>query len=157
MKACNLICKFEGFRSTPYTCPGGCKTIGYGKKMSPGDTRKQITKEEAKQFVADRARSIFFALRKDLAEYEILPFGMSYIGNNQYAALISFIYNVGWENYRKSTLRQRIIGVAPNDMIQKQWMQWVYAKGKKLKGLENRRKAEYELFVNTRNNPYVNQ
>lgn len=148
--ACDLICKFEGFSSSPYTCPSGYKTIGYGERMSLYDTRKQVTEEEAREFVMNQAANILKKLRQDLGEMEYIHAGERYIGNDQYAALISFVYNVGWENYRRSTLRQRIIGVATNDIIQKEWLRWTYARGKKLKGLKNRREAEYQLFIKTK-------
>jgi lysozyme len=64
----------------------------------------------------------------------------------QEAAFTSFVYNVGSGNFRKSTMLKLInqgrIVEACHELPR-----WVYAKGKKLKGLVNRRQAEMELCL----------
>lgn len=62
------------------------------------------------------------------------------------AAYLSFIYNVGAEAFRTSTLRKKLfagdhIG-ACNELTR-----WVYSKGRKLNGLVNRRAKERELCL----------
>lgn len=62
------------------------------------------------------------------------------------AALASFVYNVGAGNYRSSTLLRKLrasdIAGACRELLR-----WVYAGGKKLRGLERRRAAEMELCL----------
>lgn len=68
------------------------------------------------------------------------------VKDNVKAAFVSFIYNVGAENFRKSTalkfLNEGRIEEACHELPR-----WVYAKGKKIQGLVNRRQAEMELCL----------
>jgi lysozyme len=61
--------------------------------------------------------------------------------DHERAAIISFIYNVGEGNFYKSTLLKKLnrgdIAGACNELPK-----WVYAKGKRLQGLANRREDE---------------
>lgn len=68
------------------------------------------------------------------------------IKQNQFDALVDFAYNAGAKNLLNSTLLKKI-----NKMdwlgASQEFGKWVYADGKKLKGLVERRKAEKELFA----------
>ena len=65
---------------------------------------------------------------------------------NQYDALVSFIFNVGFNNFRQSTLLTKI-RINPNDnSIMDEFLRWVYAGGKALVGLQRRRLAEMKLY-----------
>lgn len=61
--------------------------------------------------------------------------------DHERAAVISFIYNVGEGNFYKSTMLKKLnrgdIAGACNELPK-----WVYAKGKRLQGLVNRREDE---------------
>ena len=150
-QATDFVCKFEGFSSTPYICPGGYKTIGYGEKMEANDTRAFIAETLAREFVVKRCKEIWKKLKRAVPP----------LSDNQYVALISFIYNLGWTNFMTSTLRKEILNwynpatinvyienreELTKKEITEQWMRWVYAKGKVLKGLETRRAKEALLF-----------
>jgi lysozyme len=68
------------------------------------------------------------------------------LSQNQFDALVSFEYNVGYGNFSKSTLLRKLnlkdyIGAS------KEFDKWVYANKKKLTGLVKRRKSEKELFL----------
>lgn len=138
-QACiDLIKRFEGLNTTAYICPAGKKTIGYGHTGEPwpGDT---VTEKQAEnlliQDVATRALQIEKAL--NAAEIEV--------NQNQFDALCSFAFNVGVEALLDSTLWQYLekgdyAGAAA------QFERWIYADGKKLKGLVLRRQAERRLF-----------
>ena len=64
----------------------------------------------------------------------------------QEAALISFTYNVGVTNLRKSTLAKEF-NSKQYDKGCKELLKWVYAGKKKLAGLEKRREAEYKMCI----------
>lgn len=64
----------------------------------------------------------------------------------QRAALVSFTYNVGVTNLRKSTLANEFNNKQYAQGC-KQLLRWVYAGGKKLKGLETRRQQEYQMCM----------
>lgn len=64
----------------------------------------------------------------------------------QKAAIVSFAYNVGMGNFRNSTLL-RYLNSGNHGAACDQLVKWVYANGKKLKGLENRRNHEREFCM----------
>ncbi len=68
------------------------------------------------------------------------------VSENQFAALVSFAYNVGAGNLRNSSLlrlvNQKKFGEAAN-----QFLLWNKAGGKVLLGLKKRREAERRLFL----------
>lgn len=140
--AVDLITQFEGFCSIPYICPAGKRTIGYGEIMTPKDKRKKITKEEGKVFVRRRAEEIYEQLQK------LLPFGLE---ENQYVALISFIYNIGIGAFEHSTLLKKMLNNSPNNLLRTEWMKWVHSNGKVLKGLTIRRAKEWNIFAGIEN------
>lgn len=63
-----------------------------------------------------------------------------------FAALISFVYNVGEGNFSRSTLLRKLnagdIEGACNELPR-----WIYAKGRKLRGLVMRRERERQLCL----------
>ncbi|HHQ6553276.1 TPA: lysozyme [Serratia fonticola] len=62
----------------------------------------------------------------------------------QRAAIYSFSYNVGAKAFIKSTLLKKL-NAGDNDGACTEMLRWVYAGGKKWKGLMNRRDVEYEV------------
>lgn len=135
-QACvDLVKSFEGFRAEAYKCPAGVWTVGYGstENVGPGDT---VTEAEAEQMLAD---DLLYASKSvdDLVDVE-LP-------QNEYDALVSFVYNVGREAFRNSTLL-RMINNDDKENCGSQFLRWTKANGKVLPGLARRRTAERELF-----------
>ena len=135
-KGVRLICSFEGLELRAYLCPAGVWTIGIGhtKDVKKGDV---ITKEQAIQYFKDDVRPIEDYLNKlNICETQ-----------GQFDALVSFIFNLGVGNFRKSTLLKEIKNKASDDEICAQFRRWVYAGGKKLNGLVRRREAECSLWI----------
>lgn len=79
------------------------------------------------------------------AEADVKRYVTRPITQNQYDALVSFVFNLGGTNFKNSTLRTKI-NAGDCYGASKQFQRWVYAKGTKLKGLEKRRLRESELF-----------
>jgi hypothetical protein len=73
---------------------------------------------------------------------------------NQFAALVSFAYNLGAEALRKSTLL-RLLNNHNYAGAAEQFPRWTYAAGKQLPGLVRRRAAERALFTKTDITPAV--
>ncbi len=69
------------------------------------------------------------------------------LNQNQVDALCSFIYNIGAEGFKKSTLFKDIIKNADAEIIRTDFMMWVKSGGMLVKGLVTRRKAEAALFL----------
>lgn len=133
-----LIKKHEGFSPRAYLCPAGKVTIGYGHVVLPHENFPILGIDEV------------FAgalLRKDVtkAEEAIDRLVDSAINQNQFDALVSFIYNVGESAFEHSTLL-RLLNDGQYIKASQQFMRWVYANGKKLDGLVKRRSAEAALF-----------
>jgi len=135
-KGLELIKKFEGCRLTAYKCPANVWTIGFGhtKGVTEGQT---ITKAQAEEF-----------LKSDLKVYEgyVNKYVEVKLNQNQFDALVSFTYNCGPGNLKKSLLLTKL-----NDGDYKgaanEFPRWNKAGGKVLNGLVKRRKAEQELFL----------
>jgi len=67
------------------------------------------------------------------------------INDNQFAALVSFAYNVGANNLKKSTLLS-LVNQKNFTLAAEEFLKWNKAQGKVLPGLTKRREAEKRLF-----------
>ena len=68
------------------------------------------------------------------------------INQNQFDALVSFAYNLGPANLKSSTLLKKVNANPEDETIAAEFMKWVKAGGKTLKGLVRRREAESQLY-----------
>ncbi|MBN1989361.1 MAG: lysozyme [Bacteroidales bacterium] len=134
-KGINLIKGHETLRLKAYLCPAGVLTIGYGhtKGVKDGDT---ITEQQAEQF-----------LKEDLAEAEdaVLRTKVA-LNQNQFDALVSFVFNVGASKFNGSTLKKKLLKNASDKSISNEFSRWIYSKGEKLNGLVKRREDEATLY-----------
>lgn len=134
-KGIELIKKHEGLRLASYLCPAGIPTIGYGhtKGVKLGQV---ITETEAEQFLIEDLKT---------SEQEIDRQNLQ-LNQNQFDALVSFVFNVGAGNFRASTLLRRV-RFNPNDRdIENQFKRWVYANSRVMPGLVKRRNDEAKLY-----------
>ena len=130
-----MIRQFEGLRLTAYRCPAGVWTIGYGH-TSGVVPEMVITKEKTEEF-----------LRQDIASAEnIVSVECLSLRQCQFDALVSFVFNVGSGNFRKSTLLKKIKANPDDNSIMDEFLRWVYANGVVLTGLQKRRLAEMRLY-----------
>lgn len=134
--AVTVIGVWEGRSLVAYMDPVGIPTIceGYthGVKMGDVATPKEcdaLTRQEAAKALAVVDGSVD----------RQLPAGVR-------VALTSFVYNVGPANYQRSTLLRKL---RAGDYVGacKELPKWVYAGGRKLRGLERRRQAEKEICL----------
>lgn len=135
-----LIKEFEGFRATAYLCPAGVWTVGYGTTRIGGKPVKdgtKITTEEAETF-----------LEQDLKRFEdgVNRLVQVEITQNQFDALVSFVYNLGIGSLQKSTLLKKLNAGLFAEAAE-QFLKWDKSDGKSLPGLARRRKAERDLFL----------
>lgn len=137
-KGVDLIKRWEGLRTKAYKDVAGILTIGYGHtnaaggfKVSPG---QMITEKQAEDI-----------LKQDLIKFEnqVTSLVKVELNENQFAALVSFHYNTG--ALGKSTLLKKVNSKDFN-AVPAEFMKWVNAGGKFVKGLENRRKDEIKLW-----------
>jgi len=116
---------------------GGTLTIGHGHTGHAAIPGNKITRDEAEEL-----------LQQDLrwAEQAVASAVDVYLRQVQFDALVSFVYNVGGANFRRSTLLKRL-NQGKDYAAAEEFDRWVFSKGKRLAGLERRRAAERELFL----------
>src|SRR5579862_3659751 len=84
-----LIKNYEGLHLTPYLCPARIWSIGYGHTRTVRAGMK-ITASQADQLLGDDLRPVERAVQRLVT----VP-----LNDNQFAALVSFTFNVGLGNF----------------------------------------------------------
>jgi lysozyme len=144
-----LVKEFEqgpqgGFAATPYRCPAGHRTIGWGHRVQRGETfPTPLTAEQAEGLlVADlqvAAEIVNDTVRVRLTQSMV-------------DALVSLVFNIGAARFETSTLRAQLNAGAYRAAAD-QFLRWDKATnpktGKKepLAGLTRRRQAERARFL----------
>jgi len=145
----NLIKQKEGLKLKAWHDPidkDGIDTIGYGtiqyppyylggKMVKVGDV--DITEQQAFNFLKYEA---------ELKAKLIDPYLRDDLTPNQFAALISFTYNLGEGSLKGSTLRKKVNANPFDTSIRQEFEKWIYADGKKVNGLLIRRRQEADLY-----------
>lgn len=138
----NLIIKYEGFSSKPYLCSASVPTIGFGTTRYNDNTKvtlqdKPITKEQALEL-----------MKSQLSTYELAVDAMTTdkVNQNQFNSLVSFAYNLGTQALKGSSLLKRVNANTWDTKIDAEFQKWVFAAGKKLKGLMKRRADESKMY-----------
>ena len=135
-KGLDLLKSYESLRLTAYRDSGGVLTIGWGhtKGVKEGDT---CTLAEATQFLLDDVAEAEKAINKQNLN----------LNQNQYDALVSFVFNVGADAFKKSTLLKELKKNPNNqDNIKREFRRWNIDNGKIVDGLINRREKEINLY-----------
>jgi len=133
----DLVKSFESFQANWYTCPAGKPTIGYGHVKRQGDgVVAPLSHDQA-----------LVLLRDDMATFEkdINLFVKVPLTQNQFDALCSFVFNVGFTNFRGSTLLEKL-NAGDVAAAAQNFPRWIYANKQPLEGLKRRRAAERALF-----------
>jgi len=134
----DTIKEFEGLRLTPYLCPAGKWTVGWGHTKNV-DPKKAITEVEAERL-----------LQEDLSfvAVHVMKLVTSEITQGMFDALVDFAFNVGLDG--DSTLL-RLVNEGRFDDAAKEFHKWegAHVNGKlvKLVGLVNRREKERLRFL----------
>lgn len=135
-----LIQEFEGLRLTAYADIGGVATIGWGNTSSvtKADVQKKKTIEKAE---AERL------LKADVSGFEkaVDTLVKVPLSDNQFAALVSFSFNVGSAAFGKSTLL-KLLNAGDYKSAAAQFARWNKVNTKTVAGLTRRRTAERALF-----------
>ena len=126
--------EFEGLRTKAYLDAAGVPTIGYGhtQGVRMGDV---ISEYWAEMF-----------LKADLYDVEKQVDSLGHWNQPQFDALVSFAFNIGFWKLKTSELLKTIQTGGNMRAIKKEFMRWVWAGGKKQKGLERRRAWEAKRF-----------
>ena len=143
VSATKLIAEFEGFKDKAYLDSANIWTLGYGSTRNPitglpvkkGDT---ITRAKALEWLK---------IQTSASQGDVDRLVKVKLSDNQRTALTSFVYNIGPTRFAKSTLLRKLNAGAPKQEVAKEFLRWVYAGGKVVKGLQTRRKMEQQLFL----------
>lgn len=132
----NLIKEFEGLKLQAYKCPADIWTIGYGHTagIGPDDV---ITEAQANSLLCQDVA----ASERAVNQYVHVP-----LTQNQFDALVSFVFNLGVGSFRTSTLLKKL-NAGDYDGTAQEFGRWIHAGGKALPGLVRRREAERVLFL----------
>lgn len=135
-KSYALTQQFEGLRLEAYQDTGGVWTIGYGhtKGVKKGD---KCTEAQALAWLMEDMREA----EQTVNELVKIP-----VTQNQFDALVDFVFNLGRKAFRDSTLL-RLLNTGDYKSAYNQFARWKYDNGRVIEGLVRRRKAEADLFI----------
>lgn len=114
-------------------------TIGYGHTGSDVKEGMTITKEQA---------DLFFNKDIKIHENNVSKLVKVPLTQNEFDALVSFEYNIGYGNFSKSTML-KFINKGFKTQACNEFEKWIYIKGKKSEGLLKRRISEKSYFIMT--------
>ena len=132
-----LIKTFEGFRATPYRDVVGKLTIGFGHLIKAGEVFGAVSSIEATSLL-----QVDVAFAEDCINSHVT----SEISQDQFDALVSFVYNLGCTNFLSSTLL-KYVNLYNFELAAAEFKKWNHAGGIVIAGLTNRRLAEAALFM----------
>jgi lysozyme len=144
------LAEWEGMRLTVYKDVAGFPTIGVGHLLTKDE------RSSGKIFINGEAVRYAGGLTEqqalDLLAQELTVFEEAVskavtvpLTQNQFDALVSFSYNVGLNAFKNSTLL-KLLNQGKYAEVPAQLRRWIYAGGKKCKGLVNRREKEVEMW-----------
>lgn len=135
-----LLIKLEGLRLKSYVCPAGKLTVGIGHTGPDVKPGMVITEDDAYRLLDSDLKTTYDAIEK-LVKVKL--------NDNQYAALVIFVFNIGIGAFKASSLL-RFLNAGMYDAVPEQMKRWnkITEGGEKVisMGLTNRRKQEIELW-----------
>jgi lysozyme len=158
-KGLDIIRESESLRLTAYLCPAGVPTIGYGHTGKDVKMGMIITKARADALLKSDCEYVENQIEHFLLNGEgsrrLSPDNM--FDQNQFDALVSFIFNIGIGNFRNSTVARLVKRGEPkgSPKIKAAFQMWNKGKNPKtgkyeiLRGLHIRRNKEADLYAYT--------
>ena len=146
--ASRLIQEFEGFRATPYKCPAGIWTIGFGSTyysdgtlVTPQD--KPVSRSGAAKLLEEHInKAVVPTLERTVPTWGIMS-------SNQKASIISFAYNLGphfYGNANFNTVTKALSKKENWPQVPSALLLYVNPGSSFSVGLKLRRQAEIELW-----------
>jgi lysozyme len=133
-----LIKEFEGFSPTVYEDQSGAKHIGYGHKMREWEHYGRVTPEEAERLLLT---DLHWAEWTVNAEVDV-P-----LNQNQFDALVSLVFNIGFHAFVGSNLR-KFLNRGDYTRAAAEFARWNRVSRTEISlGLTRRRAKEQTLFL----------
>jgi lysozyme len=147
-----LIARFEGFVARPYNDAAGHATIGFGHLIHHGAATAAdrarwgtITRDRGLALLSRDARDAARAVERCVT----VP-----LSQEQFDALVSFVFNVGVGSFASSTLLRKL-NAGDRHGAGDELLRWSRAGGRVLEGLLSRRRAERALFLSGEVSPHA--
>lgn len=135
-----LIGRAEGYSLEAYQDSGGVWTIGWGTTKiygTPVFEGMVITYDQAVEFFNNDMEEV---------EGQVEKLVKVHLTDNQFSALVSFVYNIGIKQFSESTLLA-LLNKGDYAGAASEFDRWIYDDGEIQNGLISRRKAEKKLFM----------
>lgn len=138
LMATPMVTFYEGTRLQTYTDPVGIPTVCMGETDKELVMRESFTEQECTALLG----ASMTVHMMEVAKCVEVP-----VQAHEAAAIVSWSYNVGTHAACTSTLVRMLNEGAPPEQWCQQLTRWVYAGGKKLRGLEKRRQSELSMCL----------
>lgn len=147
----HLLGIWEGKCNHVYPDSGGAPTIGIGHLLTKSERKSGkvlINSNPVRYRDGLTDEQVYALLGSDIQGTEsavdflvLVP-----VTQNQFDALVSFVFNIGIHAFSRSTLLKKL-NAKEYDAIPDQFRRWVWDNGRKVTGLANRREKEIALWL----------
>lgn len=149
-KGLDKLAEWEGVKTEVYKDSAGLPTIGVGHLLTKDELRSgkiNILGRNVKYgdgLTEDQVEALF---QQDIVSRETAVDKLVRVplSQNQFDALVSFVFNVGRQAFQNSTLL-KVLNDGRYQDVPDQLERWIYSGGKKVDGLVNRRRNEISLW-----------
>lgn len=138
-----LIAPWEGKKNEVYLDPIGIPTVCYGQ-TNKDLYGKQITL--GMSYTDDECLIMLSDHIKKVESQVSTRVKVDFASDYQKASVISFVYNVGVGSFEKSTLLKKLNN-GEHEAACEELTKWVFAGGRRLQGLANRREQEKQYCL----------
>lgn len=142
--ALDLVKHFEGWVASPYDDAVGYCTVGYGHLIAL-DSCDKVRPTEYGDGLSDEEGELLLLEDISFAQLAVQRLVSVPVSDDQFGALVAFVYNVGEGNFQRSTLRSKL-NLGQIEPASSEFLRWVRANGKILPGLQARRACEKTLY-----------
>ena len=149
-KGLDLLAQWEGIELKMYKDVAGLPTIGVGHLLTQDElsSGKILIQDQVVRYANGLTKEqVMHLLAGDVENVEKFVTGQVQVNlkPHQFDALVSFTFNVGKGAFKNSTLL-KVLNNGRYDEVPNQLARWVYAGGRKIQGLINRRNNEINLW-----------
>ncbi len=147
----SILTKLEGIKNKIYSDIVGYATIGIGHLLTQSELSSgkiKIKNNLVKYSIGLTDQQVYDLLDTDIEKYEQVVNDTIKVKltQNQFDSLIIFSFNIGIDGFKNSTL-VKLLNQEQYEEVPKQLARWIYAGGKVVEGLKNRRNEEIKLWL----------
>lgn len=149
-KGLDALKKAEGFVPNLYNDGGKTKgycTIGYGHLVhyDPCDVKSFKSEEPFVKGISETKAEALMKTDYNFAENAVNELVKVNLNQNQFDALVMFVFNVGRGAFSRSSLLKSL-NAGNYNVVPAELRKWNKSNGKVMKGLTNRRNVEIAIF-----------